>query len=236
MKYNGNDIFAPFNAGLYGIDDGDSDRSMQWQESKDAILDAFRREYAAKIAAALDMAGLKYIGLEYYSPRAYSFETDSIDLELEVVDETKLHAALYAHKVQIEAAIKANVSYDGYMARTVDDFREVYRNGDLDILAVKAILSGIDFTDAQELLYEALVYEYACEKCERIHAERDNESAEDQQKIDACNARDRLEYLRGEIKAERISTSEIAELQGLAQYIEAGDVELLEWAGVTENN
>lgn len=45
---------------------------------------------------------------------------------------------------------------------------------------------------------------------------------------------DRLEYLRGEIEAERISWGEIAELQSLAAYIEPGDVVLLEWAGVPE--
>jgi hypothetical protein len=44
----------------------------------------------------------------------------------------------------------------------------------------------------------------------------------------------RLEYLRGEIEAERISYGEIAELQGLAEYIEPGDVQLLQWAGVPE--
>lgn len=44
----------------------------------------------------------------------------------------------------------------------------------------------------------------------------------------------RLEYLRGEIKAERISYGEIAELQLLAKYIDDGDVELLVWAGVKE--
>lgn len=44
----------------------------------------------------------------------------------------------------------------------------------------------------------------------------------------------RLEYLRGEIIAERISTGEIAELQSLAKHIESGDVLLLEWAGVPE--
>ena len=43
-----------------------------------------------------------------------------------------------------------------------------------------------------------------------------------------------LEYLRGEIEAERISMSEIADLQDLAEYIEPGDVVLLEWAGVPE--
>lgn len=44
----------------------------------------------------------------------------------------------------------------------------------------------------------------------------------------------RLEYLRGEIRAERISYSELAELQDLADQIEPSDVELLEWAGVPE--
>jgi len=44
----------------------------------------------------------------------------------------------------------------------------------------------------------------------------------------------RLEYLRKQIKGECISYGEIAELQSLAKYIEKGDVELLEWAGVKE--
>lgn len=46
----------------------------------------------------------------------------------------------------------------------------------------------------------------------------------------------RLEYLRGEIRAERISYGELAELQGLADKIAPGDVELLEWAGVPESD
>lgn len=45
---------------------------------------------------------------------------------------------------------------------------------------------------------------------------------------------ERLEYLRGEIQAERISWGEIAELQGLAEHIDPSDTELLEWAGVPE--
>ena len=50
--------------------------------------------------------------------------------------------------------------------------------------------------------------------------------------IDAIAGRvaDRLEYLRGEIRAERISYGELAELQALAAHITPGDVELLEWA------
>ena len=46
--------------------------------------------------------------------------------------------------------------------------------------------------------------------------------------------KDRLEYLRQEIEAERISTGEICELQSLAEHIESGDNLLLEWAGVPE--
>ena len=44
----------------------------------------------------------------------------------------------------------------------------------------------------------------------------------------------RLEYLRKQIDAERISYSEIAELQSLAEYIDDCDVQLLEWARVPE--
>jgi len=44
----------------------------------------------------------------------------------------------------------------------------------------------------------------------------------------------RLEYLRGELRAGCISYGELYELQCLADYIQNGDVELLEAAGVTE--
>lgn len=47
-------------------------------------------------------------------------------------------------------------------------------------------------------------------------------------------ARRRLEYLRGELEAERISYGELAELQELAPYIAPDDVQLLEPAGVPE--
>lgn len=51
---------------------------------------------------------------------------------------------------------------------------------------------------------------------------------------DTCLAKVRLEYLRGEIIAERISYGEISELQSLVDYIDPDDVQLLEWAGVPE--
>ena len=47
---------------------------------------------------------------------------------------------------------------------------------------------------------------------------------------------ERLEHLRREIRAERISYGEIAELQSLVEHIAPGDVELLEWVGVPEQS
>ena len=46
--------------------------------------------------------------------------------------------------------------------------------------------------------------------------------------------KDRLEYLRNEIRNERISYSEIIELQSLIEYIDNNGIELLEWAVVEE--
>jgi len=47
---------------------------------------------------------------------------------------------------------------------------------------------------------------------------------------------ERLDYLRGEIEAERISMGELIELQGYGEerVIPEGDIVLLEWAGVPE--
>lgn len=48
-----------------------------------------------------------------------------------------------------------------------------------------------------------------------------------------CNI-ERLEYLREELRGERISTEELIELQSLVDYIDPSDVELLEAVGVPE--
>jgi hypothetical protein len=52
---------------------------------------------------------------------------------------------------------------------------------------------------------------------------------------EAWAARERLEALRAALRAENISWGELAELQSLTAYIEPGDAELLEAAGVPEN-
>ena len=46
--------------------------------------------------------------------------------------------------------------------------------------------------------------------------------------------KERLEYLRKELRKERISYGELAELQNLREHIDNLDVELLQAAGVSE--
>lgn len=52
--------------------------------------------------------------------------------------------------------------------------------------------------------------------------------------MSAPTVAERLEYLRAELRAERMSYGELHELQNLAPHIDPGDVELLEAAGVAE--
>ena len=52
--------------------------------------------------------------------------------------------------------------------------------------------------------------------------------------MDLKEIKKRLAYLKKQIENENISWGEIAELQDLAEYIDKGDIELLEWAGVKE--
>ena len=71
-------------------------------------------------------------------------------------------------------------------ASSLDELRNDIKRNDVDIIVITQILSGIDFGDFD--LYDHLEYDYPCEKCDRIHSERDNESDENRAKIDACTA------------------------------------------------
>lgn len=73
QKYNGNDIFAPFNGGLYDIDAYDTDRSMQYEESKESIVHAFKSEYEDIIRGthAYVCEECPFIAFEYYTDKDY---------------------------------------------------------------------------------------------------------------------------------------------------------------------
>ena len=53
--------------------------------------------------------------------------------------------------------------------------------------------------------------------------------------MDENEIRERLEALRATLRSQDISYGELAELQALAPYIEGGDTELAEAAGIPED-
>ena len=53
--------------------------------------------------------------------------------------------------------------------------------------------------------------------------------------MDSNTIKQRLEYLRQELRNECISYGELVELQSLSEHIDPSDVELLEAAGIPEN-
>lgn len=179
--YNGNDLFHPFNAGLYGYDE-DSDRSMQNEESKASILSAFKGEYEDEIREALAIAGIRLDGFAYYSPREYNFATDSIDLTITLEDEGKYIEATNARRAEIQAMLDANRSYDGYMALTSDTFEEARDRMELPV--IRALLAGIDFEEFD--IDEHIEYAYPCEHCDLIHEDREYMDAEDLAKVEEC--------------------------------------------------
>lgn len=65
--------------------------------------------------------------------------------------------------------------------------------------------------------------------------DRDGRAIADDRTVYPVSDAEYLEYLRGEIRAERLSYGELADLQDMAELIDPGDVELLEWAGVPEH-
>lgn len=67
-----------------------------------------------------------------------------------------------------------------------------------------------------------------------IFAVLDNLKAQGYHDVATAVAKERLEQLRAVIDAECISYGELAELQGMVEYIDIHDVQLLEWAGVDE--
>lgn len=99
-----------------------------------------------------------------------------------------------------------------------------------------------------QIMFEGYLHDdmtLCSEKCLGAYISREDWAAIDHEKSDESywtawtelrevTPKERLEYLRQELRAERISTGELAELESLKEHIEPEDVELLEAAGVPE--
>jgi hypothetical protein len=101
--------------------------------------------------------------------------------------------------------------------------------------AVEGIFRAADgFDGATKLLVKQLTQEEGEAKAQEESTKKKAVASLNIAAEDTSEIRERLEYLRGELRAEGISYEELAELQSLVDYIDPSDVELLEVAGVPE--
>lgn len=118
VTYSGNGVFG-INFNLYGYE------HVKPDETKEEIQRLFTDLYEEKIKQALVNIGLKYVKLHYFSPREYNFKGDSLDLVIsDVIDKKKLSEYVIEYKDEINKRLAKNVSYDGYIAHTVNSTDE----------------------------------------------------------------------------------------------------------------
>ena len=163
MKYNGATLYKDIDFNLYG-------EEIDFEESKENILDAFKRDYEATIKESLSVAGLELKDLEYYGPKFYNFEGDSIDPEIEVKDAEMLDKYIALHTDGVQKLLDGNKSYDGYMALTPDTVSEITHK-DL-ITVIQYIFNGIDFEDFD--IYDYMIKDWDDEEEGEEEALTDN--------------------------------------------------------------
>jgi hypothetical protein len=100
---------------------------------------------------------------------------------------------------------------------------------------MKILIRDIDDETHKQARFAALKLRLSLNKfvIEAIKEKIDRQPI-DKKEMTNMEIKNRLEYLRKEIRAERISYGEIAELQSLVKFIDKDDLELLECAGVPE--
>ena len=133
------------------------------EETKKEILNNFERLYLIPLKVGLKTLGLKFNSLNYYSPKYYNHEGDSLDLSLRVTNKKKFREYVILHAEEINKNLDSNKSYDGYTALTISDIEmELTALGlpgyEPDILVLKTLLNKLvnfkDFDPSAYFVYE----------------------------------------------------------------------------------
>jgi len=157
IQYSGNTLLK-INFGLYNVDD-----DLNFEDTKINIKENFENEKLKDLKRVLSFLGLKFISLVYYSPKAYNFSNDSLDIVLRVSNKKVLRDIIMLHKDEINDALKDNKSYDGYISLTrANIYEELERlnkvNYEPDILVLATLISIYEPTikDFEPYLYYVL--------------------------------------------------------------------------------
>ena len=112
----------PISFNLYGHE------NIDFESTKANILNAFKDNHLKKLKVLFLKYGLKLHDLNYYSPNTYNYDGDSMDLIISITDKKKLIDYIKNQSKQINQALDSNKSYDGYIATTEHDIKEVLDN------------------------------------------------------------------------------------------------------------
>ena len=191
-----------------------------------AIQIEYCKRYTEALGSELE---LDLVFDEMTSPREYNFSTDRLFATIPATQLRKIRREVEKHEEWPERIRDRFTSYDGFYSFYSNDYTDdVWTRPELDECQYEVLIGfwieevqGHNLQDLSiNLIEEVNAYEMATidDAAELVHA----------------GIAEKLEKLRAELQAERISTSELVELQELAPYIEENDVELLEAAGVPE--
>ena len=157
------------------------EESFNFDKTKKNILREFKEQYIEEIKTKLKILGLNFKSLNYYSPHAYNFDADSIDLTISIKNKAKLKNAIVNKKEVIQEELNKNKSYDGYMALSIGTVEEELskmedKNYEIDIIVLNTLLNMncSDFNIIEHFVLCCAVckigedffceYEY-CQKC-----------------------------------------------------------------------
>jgi hypothetical protein len=193
-----------------------------------AIQNEYCQNWVDALAAEVDL-DLKFT--EMTSPREYNFATDRVFATIPAKQADKIRREVEAYPGYSEEIKDRFTSYDGFSSNySSDSTSEDWTRKDLDQCQWMVILQ-LWLNHKEDWSERELWLADDADDFEIMNWRTVNDAHE---VIDKYLHHERLEYLRGELQAERISYEELAELQSLREFIEPGDVELLEAAGVPE--
>jgi len=122
-----------------------NNEGLNYNKTKEAIMYNMNRKHLGPMRVLFAKAGLTLKKFQWYSPNAYNYSGDGVDLVISVSDRELLKRFIIHHSKEIQTMLDANTSYDGYMATTSSDIKEIIekidKDFDIDIMVISFIQS-----------------------------------------------------------------------------------------------
>lgn len=98
---------------------------LNFEQTKEGILQGFKSQFEEEIKKALLKIGLKYKNILYFSPNYYNYEGDGLTLVIyKKVNKELYKKAILKHKEYLNKVLEENKSYDGYISLTIHEISQ----------------------------------------------------------------------------------------------------------------